>query len=117
MKLEDIDPRLLKAVSFALADGIKSVRDSKGALIPFALLEDAAGKRTVHRFVAQPYEVSVEKAVSFLRDNTDAAILVIAYDGFVTMDGARTDAIMVRGYVNGATKTVAEVAPISGGDG
>ncbi|MGC1986763.1 MAG: hypothetical protein WA668_15365, partial [Candidatus Cybelea sp.] len=61
---------------------------------------------TVHRFVAQPYEVSLEKAVSFLRDNTDAAILVIAYDGFVTMDGARTDAILVRGYVNGATKTV-----------
>src|ERR1700733_3583125 len=105
MKLEDIDPRLLKAVSFALADGVKSVRDSKGALIPFAFVEDADGKRSVHRFVAQPYEVSVEKAVSLLRDNTDAAVVVIAYDGFVTMDGARTDAILVRDYLNGATKT------------
>jgi len=81
---------------FALDHGIDSIRQG-GPLVPFAMSE-SNGKRSLNRFVAEPYEKAVaETKASIAKLPQQARIYAIAYDGFVTVSGKKYDAIIVHG--------------------
>ena len=99
-EVEDQPIAISKAVAdlalLALEHGMASRRDG-AALVPFVLLE-SGGTRYMHRFAEGTDEQAVAEAktyVSRLPNSTNAC--VIAYDGFVTIEGTKFDAILAIG--------------------
>jgi hypothetical protein len=77
---------------FTLDHGVDSVK-AGGPLVPFAITEKDS-KRAIQRFVAERLEESVALMAQWTADElgrVDRA--AIAYDGFITLEGKRTDAI------------------------
>jgi len=88
-------------VFLALDHGIDSVRASGGPLIPFVVFEQE-GTRELRRFVAERLEHSLQKA----REDIAAfppsvTAYAIAYDGFLTVQGTKFDAILVEASERG----------------
>jgi hypothetical protein len=78
----------------ALDYGMASRRDSD-TLVPFVLME-SDGQCYTQRFDAEPYETAVAEAKAFLAKVTDStSAYALAYDGFVTIEGSKFDAILV----------------------
>ncbi|HEY8321285.1 MAG TPA: hypothetical protein VIG46_05785 [Candidatus Baltobacteraceae bacterium] len=100
--------RLEDLVIFALGYGVENVRDSGGALVPFVLSETVDGVRAIERFVVgdpMSLEASAAKALEFL-DGLDTSVrAVAAYDGFTTVAGTRSDAILAVARDVGSTAT------------
>jgi|GEM_PF-5337721 hypothetical protein len=87
MNLEEIDQGLTELIVFVLDFGIKCVRDLGGPFIPCVTVEDGAGKRHLHSFVADRLEQAIDEAMVFA-DSVDAQSRVaVSYDGFVAIDG------------------------------
>jgi hypothetical protein len=100
-----MDPNAGHLASLALKHGIESIRDAGGPLIPFVIVEKAEG-RTIQRFMAETLEESLQQACEFVRDRLDEFDrAVIAYDGVVTVNGERKDAILVLAYGKGQPTT------------
>lgn len=81
-----------------LDHGINSIADSGGPLIPFVLTQTGS-ERKLQRFVTEKYEDGPLEAERYLKDLTikpDKAL--VAFDGFITIDGQRSDAIIVKCY-------------------
>jgi hypothetical protein len=78
---------------FALDHAVESVRDGC-PLIPFLLTEGEAG-RDLKRFVGETLEASLQQARAHARTASDVTRVAIAYDGYVTVDGERSDAVFV----------------------
>ena len=88
-------------VFFALDHGVESVRDSGGPLIPFLVLEQD-GKRDLHRFAASRLEEGERQAREAIMASPAAVTAyALAYDGFITVQGVRTDAILVEASERG----------------
>jgi hypothetical protein len=66
-----------------------------GALIPFVLVE-SKGQREIRRFVLERIEESVEATFAFASNaQNEADRVAVAFDGYLTWQGKRTDAIYV----------------------
>ena len=78
----------------ALDHGIESVREG-GPLIPFAIHEGLDGERNLTRFVAEREKEGEARAREFARQNIADGRVAIAWDGYLTVDGDRADAILV----------------------
>ena len=90
-------------IFLALDHGVDSIRQG-GPLVPFAM-SDTQGKRSLNRFVAEPYEKAVaETKASIAKLPPQANLYVIAYDGFITLGGKKYDAIIVHGAERGKGK-------------
>ena len=101
----DASNELMQLVFLGSGHGIESVRASGGPLIPF-LLAGSDGGNTLHRFVAGTLEESLGHARRFAYDlGPDALRYAIAYDGYVTLAGQRTDAIMVDAAERGSLRS------------
>lgn len=89
----------LKDLMFtALDHGIDSVKDSGGSLISF-LMTDTNGEKKLQRFVTERIEDGPPQARKYLSElDNEPEFAVIAFDGYVTMDKTRFDAVMVEGY-------------------
>jgi hypothetical protein len=87
-----VDEEIFDLVSAALDDGVASL--SQGGLIPFAILDEPGGRR-VARFVAEPYEEGVRQARLAVAAAAEAVRVLIAYDGYVTIGGDRSDALLI----------------------
>ena len=88
-------------VFLALDHGVDSVRVSGGPLIPFIVVEQD-GKRELHRFAAARLEEGQQQAraaVAALPPNATAYAL--AYDGYITVQGTKFDAILVEASERG----------------
>lgn len=82
-------------VFLALDHGVASVRDSGGPLIPFVMFEQD-GKRELHRFATERLEEGRQRAREAIAAfPPDVTAYALAYDGFITIHGAKTDAILV----------------------
>jgi hypothetical protein len=94
-------------VFLALDHGVGSVSDAAGeALIPFLLTQDASGQRGLKRFMADTLEESVGMARSEARGlHPTVQLAVLAYDGFVTIQGQRSDAVVVQAQRRGASRS------------
>ncbi|MFS0700720.1 DUF3806 domain-containing protein [Cellulomonas sp. 179-A 4D5 NHS] len=89
----EASPEVEALASFALAHAVHSIVPEGGPLVPFCLLEDADGGRSLHRFVGELGE-SVERARDHVRAS-GAVRAAVAWDGYLTADGSRTDALFV----------------------
>jgi len=78
--------------SFALGHAVHSIVPEGGPLIPFCLVESAEG-RALHRFAGELGQ-AVENAREFAR-GSGAVRAAVAWDGYLTVDGQRGDALFV----------------------
>lgn len=93
-------PELLDLVGAALDHGIRSVQDG-GPMIPFVIHHGPDGA-TLHRFVAETFEEGQDHARAFAWRAGPATIrIALAYDGYLTLDGERRDAIFVQAQAAG----------------
>lgn len=85
---------LMELAFLALDHGIESVRDG-GPLTPF-LVAEIDGERKLERFDADTLEEALGRAETAADALPfSAAAYAVAHDGFVTVEGERTDAILV----------------------
>ena len=104
----------MELVFVALDHGIDSVTEG-GPLIPFALTETSDG-RDLTRFATE----TLEEGQALARDHVRAAgadRAAIAYDGYLTVEGDRNDAIFVEAQERGkATRSClrSATAPAAG---
>ena len=100
-------PELTTLVMDALEHGIRSIEDEGGPLVPFLLSVDAAGQRSLNRFVADPYEDGVAAAQEFAAGlGTEVTLVALAVDGYLRDDAdQRVDAILVMGQARGVDET------------
>ena len=92
--------QLSAIASKALEHGLSSIEDIEGPLIPFTLVLDAnpdLRNRTMAltRYAAELLEESLQAAQDSIFPDPDKSMYAIAWDGFVTMDGRKWDAILV----------------------
>lgn len=88
---EDLSPQVKDFALFALAHGVDCVPDGGGSMPPFVMVETGAGKSLV-RFVG------VDDPLPAMRNHVAASGGVRAamvWDGYLTDEGERRDAIFV----------------------
>src|SRR3989338_890308 len=86
--------RLMNLVFTSIDYGIEIVRKKDSHLTP-ALWSEAAGKITNQHIVAANPVIGVEKAREFVKNLTqETEVYVILYEGYVTLDATKYDAIM-----------------------
>lgn len=88
----------------ALDHGVESVAEG-GPLIPFAITETSEG-RALARFVTETLEEGQVRAREHVGAAIDAERAAIAYDGYLTVEGARSDAIFVEAQERGEGEAV-----------
>lgn len=80
----------------ALDHAVDSVRETADLLIPFVLTEKDGEKRILTRFAAERVEQGVEQAKKHIEEKKeDSDRYAIAWDGFVTIEGTKWDAMLV----------------------
>ena len=88
-------------VFLALDHGIDSVRASGGPLIPFIVVEQD-GKRELHRFATERLEEGQQRAREAIAASPQTATAyAMAYDGYITVQGVKFDAILVEASERG----------------
>lgn len=88
-------PELMDLMFAALDHAVGSIAHTGGPMTPFVLC--AEGDRAeLHRFVAVTVEEGLERAREFLKTvGPEVTQVALAYDGYVTVDDVRTDAVMI----------------------
>ncbi|MDR9809820.1 hypothetical protein [Rhizobium hidalgonense] len=79
----------------AIDHGFASVEDGGGPLTPFTMLVDPAGQKKLTRFAMAKLEDGVQAAKNSVAPAEAIAMYAIAWDGFVTLEGRKWDAICV----------------------
>ncbi len=80
----------------ALDHGTDSIKEAAGPLIPFVMIITGGGERKLRRFVTDQLEEGVEAARNFVEEEkSDIEIYAIAWDGYLTLEGQKWDAILV----------------------
>lgn len=75
----------------ALDHAIDSVTDG-GVLVPFVMTQN-----NLSRFVSGKIEEAKAEAEIYIEEEKNEPLLVLAYDGFVTIENIKNDAIFVKG--------------------
>jgi len=102
-----ISERLMEMIFFALDHGVGSVQ-AGGPLVPFVVTHDESAELPVlQRFLSETLETSLVEARRHCATvAADIKYCVLAYDGFVTVDGSKNDAIMVEAFERGTEEAV-----------
>jgi nucleotide-binding universal stress UspA family protein len=96
---------LIDLALFALDHGVESIKDAGGPLVAFAVTEGPDGRNLV-RFPTERVEEGPAHAREHIRGAGDPVRVAIAYDGYVTVEGERTDAILVEAQERGQPASV-----------
>lgn len=94
----DLNPSEEFASFFFLAidHGFGTIESGGGPLTPFAMTLSLSGEKSLHRFAPDRLEQGLEMARSHVAANRESiSKYAIAWDGYVTLGGERTDAILV----------------------
>src|SRR5687768_9928579 len=85
-------------IFLALDHGFGSIEDASGPLVPFTLTISREGEKALTRFAVERLEDGVEQAKHHIENEKHKLqMYAIAWDGYVTIDGKRWDAILVEG--------------------
>jgi hypothetical protein len=88
-------------VFLALDHGVDSVRASGGPLTPLVVVEQD-GKRELHRFATELLEEGQQRAREAIAAlPPTATAYAMAYDGYITVQGTKFDAILVEASERG----------------
>jgi hypothetical protein len=79
----------------AIDHGFGSIEGGGGPLVPFTMVVEASGRKQLTRFVTDRLEDGVEKAKSSITSSQSLSMYAIAWDGFITLEGRKWDAILV----------------------
>lgn len=88
---DGLSPQVKELALFALAHGVDCVIPDGGPMAPFVMVEKAEGKSLV-RFVG------IEDTLAHMRDHVTVSggiRAALVWDGYLTDEGLRTDAIFV----------------------
>ncbi len=98
--LKNANKKLIDLIFFALDNGIDSVKTGD-LLIPFIVAETDS-KKTLNKFVPKDFskmEECLQKAQEYITKlNPLPDFIVITFDGKVTIQGEKTEAIVVKGF-------------------
>lgn len=89
---------------FALDHATDSVLASGGPLVPFAVLE-VDGERALHRFPGD-LELGQQAARELVTSQEGMERAAVAWDGYLTVNGERTDAVFVEASEVGDPESV-----------
>lgn len=89
----------------ALGHAVTSVVPEGGPLIPFAIVENAEGHRALNRFMDE-LTAAQQHARDEVRSAPTAVRAAIAWDGYLTLDGQRQDAVFVEASDRGRASIV-----------
>ena len=107
--------RVAELGGFFAAHGIWSVSDGE-ALVPFCAVESHDGARALTRFAADRLEVGVEQARAFFAQPPGhCARAVLVYDGYVTLEWGKTDALIVEARSLGTDASFTMLVPYRSG--
>lgn len=95
---------LMEFALFALDHAAGSVIPAGGPLVPFAMVE-ADGEKSLTRFVGD-MEEGQQQARQAVRSTARVQRAAVAWDGFLTLDDIRMDAVFVEAFEAGATESV-----------
>jgi hypothetical protein len=96
--MDEANKELIELMFFGLDHGIESIKDGEGPLIPFSITS-TNGERKLDRFVTENLEDGLVKAVQYIKDlEKKPNFAIVVYDGYITMEGKKFDAILVKGY-------------------
>lgn len=88
-------PELMDLMFAALDHAVGSIAHAGGPMTPFVLCAEG-DKAELHRFVAVTVEEGLERAREFIKHvGPEITQVALAYDGYVTVDDTRTDAVLV----------------------
>lgn len=102
--VDGVSDSLLEFALFALDHAADCVIPTGGPLVPFSLVE-VRGERTLSRFPGD-IERGVAAAREAVRTITEASMAAVAWDGYLTADGSRTDAVFVEASESGSARSV-----------
>ncbi|MBM0228457.1 MULTISPECIES: hypothetical protein [Micromonospora] len=98
MNFEELSTELLDLAYTTLDLAISRVRVTDGGpILPFAIIERGDSRELV-RFVTDTYEDSKTAGEKHLAEVVDADRCTLAWDGYLTLDGQRKDAVFVRAH-------------------
>lgn len=96
--LNDANEKLVDLMFIGLDHGIESIKtNGKGPLIPFTMTE-TNGQRNLIRFVTDKLEDGLNEGLNELKKNRDSEFGIVVYDGFVTIERQKYDAVIVKGF-------------------
>lgn len=90
--------RLHQLALLTLDHGVASAAD--GPVNAFTVEEDSEGKRSLHRFASETLEEGLIHARASLRESP-AELIAVCFDGFVTLEEGKFDAIWVMAQQRG----------------
>lgn len=95
-ELDRTGDQLIELTFAALDHAVESVSAGEGPLIPFVMAEKTGttGERELLRYVADTLEAGIDAAREDLR-TTPYERCALAWDGYLTVSGERTDAVFV----------------------
>jgi hypothetical protein len=80
----------------AIDHGFGSIEHGGGPLVPFVMSISLEGEKTLSRFVADMSGEAVILARDFIpKKQADLRMYALAYDGYLSREGVRTDGIFV----------------------
>ncbi|WP_339609492.1 hypothetical protein [uncultured Roseivirga sp.] len=92
--------KLMELAFKGLDHGIYSIKDRDGPLIPFIMIQ-TKGEIEMKRFMAETLEDSLLQARKHIANlSKELDCVVLAYDGMLTIEGTKYDAIMVDAFDN-----------------
>ena len=95
---------LMEFALFALDHAADSVLPSSGPLVPFCLIE-VGGERKLTRFLGD-LEEGQQAARDKASQTPGAERAAVAWDGYLTVEGTRTDAVFVEASERGDSESV-----------
>jgi hypothetical protein len=94
-----LPPQAVTELALEALDHSLSSIERGGPLIPLVMSEAPDGRR-LERFIADFLEEGIRLAREHLA-STQPTRAVLVYDGFLTLDGVRTDALFAESFVRG----------------
>lgn len=102
--VQDAGHGVLELGRLALEHAVRSVVPDGGPLIPFAIVESAEG-RSLQRFVGELAECH-QRSRDHVRAAAGATCAAIAWDGYLTSEGRREDAVFVEAGEPGSASVI-----------
>ena len=97
----EMSEKFADLVFLALDHGVRSVQESGGPLIPFVVYEED-GELKLQRFVTERLEEGPEQAREAIAASPESVTAyALAYDGYVTIEDTKFDAILVEASERG----------------
>ncbi|WP_039053785.1 hypothetical protein [Sphingobacterium sp. T2] len=106
-------PEFMDFMFNGLDHGVNSISDGGGPLVPF-LMTKIGDKKELKRFVTERYEEGIAVAEQTVKDMTPKPdFALIAFDGFITWEEKKYDAIFLKHLTGHKTKDLNFVKDMS----